>query len=160
MAKKDTIALAKLKAVENLGTMEDFFDVLTHPGGNHCVQFGTGDDEVRIEAGITQHPVPTSALRIWYRGRQLAYSCDTSFDKGLWHWLWDGPDSHSAHADLVIHEVGHGIHTSYDDLVSYTERRSVALTNKLRLIHYPDDLLPMLEASEFGLMREGKLEIV
>lgn len=76
---------------------------------------------------------------------------------------------------LVFHEVGHGVvHTEYNELMkclndTFQEwARKVyqpvsvheMLVNSLRLIHYPDDMFPMLETSDIALAREGKLVIV
>jgi len=152
-----------LESLKSLGTMEDFFDVVPFPE-NGGVSIGQGPDHFLIEARKTDHPIPTSALRIMHRGKRLSYSCDTSFDPELWNWLWEKDPG------LVIHEVGHGIHTSYDDLMGALEPESedihvkAAAANryfKFRFTHYPDDLLPMLlaEHDEF-VMREGRLEII
>lgn len=162
-----------LETLSSIGTMEDFFDVRPidpTPGVSMRLKIGD-NDRIVIEGKRTNHPIPTAGLRIGYLDKQFSYSCDTTFDPELWEWLWhDDPD-------LVVHEVGHGIHTSYDDLVKAvgfvcesdepdeSTRRQQTIqamlkATSMRLIHYPDDMLPMLETSSFRLMREGKLEVV
>ena len=151
-----------LEAIKSLGTVDDLFDVLPVTedlGIDLFPPVGGFNDGMTLRVKKTNHPIPTSALRIWDQGRQLAYSCDTSFDAKLWEWLWTGPNKMSSRANLVIHEVGHGIHTSYDDLVKQGHTEP-GWGDQLRLTHYPDDMLPMLEASDFQILREGKLEIV
>ena len=76
---------------------------------------------------------------------------------------------------LVCHEVGYGeVHTNLDDLkkgMSNTfgkwasrlpnpEAMLDLLHRQFRLIHYPDDMFPMLESMGFTLAQEGKLEVV
>lgn len=157
-----------LEAVKSLGTMEDLFDVVPITPGDSLELFpatGGFNDGMTLRVKRTQHPIETAALRIWDQGRTLAYSCDTTFDEELWNWLWKGPDPQRSYgADLVIHEVGHGIHTTLDDLLKFC-RSPLQWEEKLRLIHYPDDLLPLLEATNpdapnISVMREGQLEIV
>ena len=80
-----------------------------------------------IEARLTKHHIPTTALRISAGGRTLAYSCDTCFDPELLEWLSVG--------DLVIHETNLGTHTPIEDLLAVQE----PLRSKLALVHYPDD---------------------
>lgn len=100
---------------------EDFF--APHPlSTEHAVDFGP----FRIEARITHHHIPTTALRIHAAGRTLGISSDTSFDPALIEWL--------CAADVVIHETNHGIHTPYERLAELP----AATRRKLRLIHYPD----------------------
>lgn len=158
-----------LESLKSLGTMEDFFDAVPVTG-SESMELSPPvrgfNDGLTLRVKQTRHPIPTAALRIWDQGRQLAYSSDTSFDQDLWKWLWEGPKPQSsAPADLVIHEVGHGIHTSLDDLLNAMQRprppRCPETWDQLRLIHYPDDLIPTLEARPYiRLMREGHLEIV
>jgi ribonuclease BN (tRNA processing enzyme) len=163
-----------LEALKSLGSMEDLFDVVElHPDAP--LQIEIDGSTVSVESRVTSHPIPTAGLRITVGARTFAYSCDTTFDQGLWKWLWkDGPG-------LVVHEVGHGIHTSYDDIMANMGSAHAALRQhlmntgnppqlvdareRLRLIHYPDDLLPLLEATNLNapnikVMREGWLEIV
>jgi len=159
-----------LRAIQNLGTMDDFFDVMPiYPQEDSRVQLGTTEEGATfIEARRARHPTPTAALRIQYRDRLFAYSSDTSFDEGLWDWLWRDPEDDAGrrlrdHRGLVVHDVGHGIHANFDDIVRVTsgsDDRSQRRRCGTKLIHYPDDLLPMLEASGRGLMREGTLEVV
>lgn len=159
-----------LEAIKSLGTMEDLFDVVPVTEKDKIELFpprGGFNDGMVLRVRKTKHPIATSAVRIWDQGRQLAYSCDTSFDERLWSWLWNGPRrGSSAPANLVIHEVGHGIHTNLDSLGRGLRADSLDSFlepgSKLRLIHYPDDMLPMLEARSrhYQLMREGELVIV
>lgn len=148
-----------LEAIESLGGMEDLFDVTPFPGdaaaGTGGVSLGEGPDHFLIEARRTMHPVPTSALRILHGGRRLSYSSDTSFDPGLWRWLWEKDP------DLVVHEVGHGIHASLDDVKAALDSPDDEVMRryiKFRFVHYPDDMIPML--GDDLVLREGKLEIV
>lgn len=154
-----------LETLSSLGKMEDFFDVVPVTEEDALELFPAEDgfnNGMVLRVRKTQHPVPTSALRFWYRGRNLAYSCDTSFDEGLWNWLW------TAYEGLVIHEVGHGIHADLDTLLNVVSTREILLMEglrstweHLRLVHYPDDLLPTLEAHpKIQLLREGKLEVI
>lgn len=151
-----------LHAIKDLGTMEDLFDVVPVDEGQGiellpaAPGFNSG---LTLKVRRTKHPVPTAALRIWDQGRQFAYSCDTSFDGALWEWLWRGSNQMESPADLVVHEVGHGIHTSIDDILR-TARTERDWGKRLWLIHYPDDLVPMLEDSHLHLMREGVLKVV
>jgi ribonuclease BN (tRNA processing enzyme) len=77
----------------------------------------------------TRHHVPTYALRISAGGRTLGLSADTPFDPALIEWL--------APADLILHETGGGIHTSYAKLAALPE----PLRRKMRLIHFADDFV-------------------
>jgi len=61
----------------------------------------------------TRHHVPTFALRVSAGGRTLGISSDTPFDPALIDWL--------APADLILHETGDGIHTSYGKLAALPE---------------------------------------
>ena len=158
-----------LEAIKSLGTMEDLFDVVSLDPADELF-LEVGDARMVVQFRKTLHPIPTAGMRITHGGRTFAYSCDTSFDPDLWDWLW------AADPGLVVHEVGHGIHTSFDDVrraLGYPEGhkpdddewRRLTLeaqirAKTLRLTHYPDDMLPMLEASGFEVMHEGKLEIV
>jgi ribonuclease BN (tRNA processing enzyme) len=78
----------------------------------------------------TRHHVPTFALRVAAGGRTLAISSDTPFDPALIDWL--------APADLVLHETGDGIHTSYGKLAALP----APLRSRMRLIHFADDFEP------------------
>lgn len=81
----------------------------------------------RIESRKTIHHVPTTALRIHAGGRSLGYSADTTFDRSLIDWL--------SEADLILHETGSGLHTSYRRL----RQLPADLRARMRLIHYPDE---------------------
>jgi len=164
-----------LKSLGSLGKMEDFFDVVPFPtnedGTPGGISLGEGANHFLIEARKTNHTIPTAALRILHNKKRFSYSCDTSFDAELWDWLWDKAPS------LVIHEVGHGIHTNYDELWEATKKgwgsgHRLAETpdewraatelrcKKMRLIHYPDDMLPFLETGPYPLAREGELIVL
>ncbi|MEI6043788.1 MAG: MBL fold metallo-hydrolase [Chloroflexota bacterium] len=106
----------------NLMTLEDYFEI--HPlEPDRQEQVGP----LQVEIFPTRHHIPTFAARFSYAGRKLAYSADTTFDPALLDFL--------APADLIIHEVGPGVHTPYEKLISLPP----ALTQKMRLIHYGDD---------------------
>lgn len=99
-----------------------------------------------VECRATRHHVATTAFRIRAGGRCLGISADTDFDPGLVDWL--------AEADLVIHEVGLGIHTSGERLAALP----AALRRRMRLTHYPDHL----DLGPFGIepLAEGlRLEV-
>jgi ribonuclease BN (tRNA processing enzyme) len=100
---------------------EDYIDLIEFQG-----QGKTSFGPFQIEWRKTIHQVPTTALRISACGRSLGYSSDTAFDPSLISWL--------GQADLVVHEMNLGAHTSYLDL----KRLPLALRERMRLIHYPD----------------------
>lgn len=95
-----------------------------------------------IEARMTYHHVPTTALRIRAGGRCLGYSADTAYDEGLIAWL--------SEADLVVHETNYGVHTPYAKLAALPE----AQRTKMRLIHYPDEF--DREASNIEPLSQGR----
>jgi len=101
----------------------------------------------RIEARMTRHHVPTTALRITAGGRTLAYSADTGFDRGLIDWLEDG-------AHLIIHETNLGAHTHHTEL----ETLPPHILERMRIIHYPD--FYDLERAVIQPAREGEVLIV
>jgi ribonuclease BN (tRNA processing enzyme) len=78
----------------------------------------------------TRHHVPTTALKIVAGGRTLGISSDTPFDPDLIEWL--------SPADVILHETGDGIHTSYGKLAALP----AALRKRIRLIHFSDDFSP------------------
>jgi ribonuclease BN (tRNA processing enzyme) len=86
--------------------------------------------DLEVEWRPTIHHVPTSALRFHAGGRTLGFSADTAFDPSLIEWL--------AASDLYFHETNYGVHTPLEKLAALPPR----LTERLRLIHYPDDLDP------------------
>jgi ribonuclease BN (tRNA processing enzyme) len=99
-----------------------------------------------VDCRKTQHPVPTTALRVRAGGRSLAHSADTRFDPGLVDWLLQ--------ADLVLHETGPGIHTPLEDLEALpAEKRA-----RMRLIHYPDELAG--RETSIPRVRQGELHDV
>ncbi len=104
----------------------DFFTV-TGLRLDRPVRFGPFE----IEAKMTVHHVPTTALRITVQTadgpRTLGYSADTAFDPTLIDWL--------SEADVVIHETNLGVHTPYEKLVALPQE----LRERMRLVHYPDD---------------------
>jgi len=95
-----------------------------HLNTETAVQFGP----FSIEARLTTHHIPTTALRIRAGGASLGYSADTSFDPSLITWL--------DQAELIVHETNRGVHTPLEDLEGVDER----IKAKMHLIHYPDDL--------------------
>ena len=101
--------------------LDDYFESLPL-STETAVRFGP----FSIEARMTYHHVPTTALRIRAGGRCLGYSADTAYDEGLLAWLGE--------ADLVLHETNYGVHTPYEKLAALP----TALRAKMRLIHYPD----------------------
>ena len=102
--------------------LADYFDVTTLDDARP-----TRIGPFEIACRRTRHHVPTFALRISAGGRTLGLSSDTPFDPTLIDWL--------APSDLVLHETGDGIHTSYDRLAALPE----PLRRKMRLIHFADD---------------------
>lgn len=139
-----------LHALKDVGTMEDFFEVHeldVYPEPNLLQVAGT---EFKIEAYRTQD----GSKAVFFDGE-------------------GGPVVQQRR--LVCHEVGYGeVHTNLDDLKKWMsntfEKWASRLPNpealldllhrQFRLVHYPDDMFPMLESMGFTLAREGKLEIV
>lgn len=105
--------------------LADYFDV-TLLDDARPVRIGPFE----IACRKTRHHVPTFALRVTAGGRTLGLSSDTPFDPALIDWL--------APSDLVLHETGDGIHTSYGKLAALPE----PLRRKMRLIHFADDFGP------------------
>jgi ribonuclease BN (tRNA processing enzyme) len=99
-----------------------------------------------LDLAAPVHPVPTTALRISAAGRTLGYSADTAFDPALIDWL--------SACDLIIHETqgcyDEGIHTPYERLADLP----MALRDRIRLIHYPDDFDPA--TSSIPVLRQGE----
>jgi ribonuclease BN (tRNA processing enzyme) len=95
----------------------------------------------------TLHSIPTVALRFEGPGSSLGYSADTAFDPSLIEWLNT--------ADLIIHEASSGaMHTSLQQLTTLPE----AVQEKMRLIHYPDDL--ETGSSPIEVLRQGQLYLL
>jgi ribonuclease BN (tRNA processing enzyme) len=111
--------------------LSDYFD-LTHLDDARPVRIGPFE----LACRRTRHHVPTYALRITAGGRTLGISSDTPFDPSLIDWL--------STADLVLHETGDGIHTSYGKLAALPE----PLRRKVRLIHFSDEFAPANGAIE------------
>jgi len=105
--------------------LADYFD-LTLLDEERPVRIGPFE----ISCRRTRHHVPTFALRVKAGGDTLAISSDTPFDPALIDWLEP--------ADLIIHETGDGIHTSYSRLSALPE----SLRRRMRLIHFADDFAP------------------
>lgn len=101
---------------------DDYFEPLAL-STETSVRFGP----FTLEARMTYHHVPTTALRIRAGGRCLGYSADTAYDEGLLSWLGE--------ADLVVHETNYGVHTPYAKLAALPPE----LRARMRLIHYPDE---------------------
>jgi ribonuclease BN (tRNA processing enzyme) len=121
--------------------LEDFFEVA--PLDESCpVTVGP----FSIECRFTRHHVPTTALRITAGGRRIAFSADTEFDPDLIEWLGE--------ADLVVHEVGLGVHASSRKLAALPG----GLRARMRLAHFPDHL----DLSDLGIepLGEGALYAV
>lgn len=121
--------------------LSDYFDVV-HLDEARPLRIGPFE----IACRRTRHHVPTFALRISAGGRTLGLSSDTPFDPALIEWL--------APADLVVHETGDGIHTSYGSLSAL----SPALRAKMRLIHFADDfgagdgaIEPLVQGRVYGV---------
>lgn len=105
--------------------LPDYFD-LAHLDEGRPLRIGPFE----ISCRRTRHHVPTWALRVAAGGRTLALSSDTPFDPALIDWL--------AAADLVVHETGDGIHTSYGKLAALP----APLRARMRLIHFSDEFAP------------------
>lgn len=118
--------------------LEDYFELvsLNEAGSTAIGPFA-------IECRFTRHHVPTTALRVTAGQRRIAFSADTEFDADLIAWLGE--------ADLVVHEVGLGIHTAAHQLAALP----AALRARMRLSHFPDHL----DLSSIGIepLAEGTL---
>jgi ribonuclease BN (tRNA processing enzyme) len=108
--------------------LSDFYRTsLLFPGQRKMID----DTGIAVEARFTIHHIPCAAYRVYYQGRCVAFSGDTSFDPALIDWL--------AEADLVFHEATYGPgHTPYAKLCNYVHSRS-GLADKFYLYHYPDN---------------------
>jgi ribonuclease BN (tRNA processing enzyme) len=90
-----------------------------------------GDSGIEVEARLNTHHIPCAAYRVYYNGRCIGFSGDTSFDPALVDWL--------AEANLLFHESTYGPgHTPYAALRDYVATRP-GLADKLYLYHYPDN---------------------
>ena len=119
-------------------TLDDFFDVRPL-----AYEQEVSVGPFRLRCRLTNHSVPTTALRVGAAGRTLGYSADTAFDPDLIDWLAD--------ADLIVHETNPGfLHTPYEQLAALPE----ALRTRMRLIHYPDDF--DLDSSAIERLRQGR----
>lgn len=117
--------------------LEDDFDV--RPLSEHAA---TELGPFRIECRKTVHHIPTTALRIDAEGRTLGLSADTAFDPSLIDWL--------SEAELFLHETNRGVHTPYAKLAELP----AAIRQKMRLIHYPDEL--DVDASTIEPLEQGR----
>lgn len=117
-------------------TRDDFFEVIPLAEAA-AVRVGPFE----IECRRTRHHVPTTALRIRAGGRCIGCSADTEFDPDLVTWL--------AEADMVVHEVGFGIHTSLERL----SQLPPPVRARMRLAHFPDHL--DLAGSGIAPLEEG-----
>jgi ribonuclease BN (tRNA processing enzyme) len=119
-------------------TLDDFFDV----------RMLACEEEVsvgpfRLRCRLTNHSVPTTALRVEAAGRTLGYSADTAFAPDLIAWLAD--------ADLIVHETNPGfLHTPYEQLAALPQ----GLRTRMKLIHYPDHF--DLDSSVIEPLRQGR----
>lgn len=98
----------------------------------------------QVEAYLTLHHLPATALKVSIGDATFGYSCDTRFDPKLIEFLEP--------ADLIFHEtnVGPG-HTDYEQLKSLPKQTR----EKMRLVHYQDEF--EVEASVIRCAREGEL---
>jgi ribonuclease BN (tRNA processing enzyme) len=123
-------------------TLEDFFDVRPLDCERE-VSVGP----FRLRCRLTNHTVPTTALRVNAGGRTLGYSADTAFDSQLIDWLAD--------ADLIVHETNPGfLHTPYEQLAALPQ----VVRTRMRLIHYPDNF--DLDSAVIEPLRQGRSYIV
>jgi len=99
-----------------------------------------------VECRLTNHHVPTTALRISTATRSLGYSSDTSFDSDLIDWL--------AKADRFVHETNYGIHTPIESLEGLPKE----VRERMWLIHYPDQL--DRESSPIEPLEQGRTYVV
>jgi ribonuclease BN (tRNA processing enzyme) len=119
-------------------TLEDFFDVRPLDCERE-VSVGP----FRLRCRLTNHTVPTTALRVNAGGRTLGYSADTAFDPQLIDWLAD--------ADLIVHETNPGfLHTPYEKLAALPQ----VVRTRMRLIHYPDKF--DLDSAVIEPLRQGR----
>ena len=119
-------------------TLDDFFDARPL-----ACEEEVSVGPFRLRCRLTNHTVPTAALRVEAAGRSLSYSADTAFDPDLIAWLAD--------ANLIVHETHPGfLHTPYDQLATLPE----ALRARMRLIHYPDHF--DLDSSAIEPLRQGR----
>ena len=127
---------------ESRQTLDTYFEVVPLDEAR-AVRLGPFE----VECRKTWHHIPTTALRVRAGGRTIAHSADTRFDPPLIDWLLE--------ADLALHETGPGIHTPLEDLEGLpAEKRA-----RMRLIHYPDELLSARRTS-IALARQGELSEV
>ena len=82
--------------------------------------------DLTLDARLTIHHIPTTALVLRAGGACVGYSADTAFDESLLSWLDVG--------DVIIHETNFGAHTPFSKLAALPS----ALRDKLRLVHWPD----------------------
>jgi ribonuclease BN (tRNA processing enzyme) len=119
-------------------TLDEFFDVRPL-----ACEEEVSVGPFRLRCRLTNHTVPTTALRVEAGGCTLGYSADTAFDPDLIAWLAD--------ADLIVHETNPGfLHTPYEKLAALPE----ALRTRMRLIHYSDQF--DLDNSAIEPLRQGR----
>ncbi len=94
-----------------------------------------------LQARMTVHHIPTTALRVAAGDVVFGYSADTAFDASLIDWLGD--------ADAIVHETNFGAHTPYAKLAALTQ----PLRDKMRLIHWPDGF--DVDGSAIAVLHDG-----
>lgn len=102
---------------------------------------------LNFEFRRTGHSVPCASIKFSFGRVSLGYSADTPFDSGLIEFLEP--------CDLIIHEAGAESAGALHTPLSQLERLPDAVKQKMRLIHYPDDLTQ--EDTSIRLLREGEL---
>jgi len=128
-------------SIEKRYRLEDFFNVHTI-SADRPVEICHATIHVRR----TRHAPTCFGLKIFYGGRSLGYSGDTSYDPQHIAFLEE--------CDVIIHETGHRIHTAYEALVSLPE----TIRRKIYLVHVEDELDPA--SLELPILEEGRYYVV
>ncbi len=125
-------------------SLDDFLDVTTLDWSEtHTI----GPFSIEIRA--TRHHLPAMAMRISDGEHTFGYSCDTAYDDELVAWLSD--------ADFILHESSLGAaHTPLFKLLELPEE----LQQKMRVVHYPDELSGSTFESGLRLAQEGERYVV
>lgn len=119
--------------------LEDYFDVrVLDPDGTSEIA------GLAVNCRMTLHPIPTTGLLLRDRHSCLGWSSDTPFDPEHIRWL--------SEADVIVHESNLGAsHTPIEKL----DRLSVAIRDKMRLIHLADDFDP--KQTGLRILRQGEV---
>lgn len=158
--KRRTVLLASAAVVEELwdGHLACAMRDLMMPDGSRLppMKFEHYFDHRPIEPGaattigpftvtcrMTQHHIPTTAVRIDAGGASVAYSADTRFDPDLIDWL--------AQAQVIVHETNVAPHTPYADLMTLP----ASIRDRMHLVQYSDTF--DTDASEIAVLREGQV---